>query len=60
MAEKKSYEDNYRHISIKFNKDKESEMIEYLESKGNVSGHIKELINKDMVSTKSPIFRYKM
>lgn len=39
---------NQRQFMLKVNRIHDPEMIEWLESKGNVSGYLKELIRKDM------------
>lgn len=40
--------ENYRRISLKLHRTLEPDLIEYLESKENLNGYIKDLIRQDM------------
>lgn len=40
-----------RQVLIKINKEKEADMIAWLESKDNMQSYIKDLIRKDMTNT---------
>lgn len=44
----KSYEENYFHISIKFNIEKEADLISLVQNHENKSDYIKKLISQDL------------
>ena len=46
----KYYNERYKKVSIKFNKETEKDMIDNLDKRDNTSGYIKDLIKKDMDS----------
>lgn len=46
MDAKKNYRKKTKQIAIEFNMDKESDLYDFLSSKGNKQGYIKELLRK--------------
>lgn len=46
MDAKKNYRKKTKQIAIEFNMDKESDLYNFLSSKGNKQGYIKELLRK--------------
>jgi len=44
----KYYKENYRTFAIKFSRDKDSDVIEYLESQENVANWVREKARKDI------------
>lgn len=46
MDAKKNYRKKTRQVAIEFNMDKESDLYNFLSSKGNKQGYIKELLRK--------------
>ena len=47
-AHTKYVKTHLKRFEVRFNNEKEKDVIEYILSKGNVQGYIKELIRKDM------------
>lgn len=46
MDAKKNYRKKTKQIAIEFNMDKESDLYDFLSSKGNKQGYIKDLLRK--------------
>ena len=44
----KYYKENYRTFAIKFSRDKDSDIIEYLESQENIANWVREKARKDI------------